>query len=342
MDLPSVSELRKPVLIYDASCHKCAATAEELLHAGKGRFEILPIKSATATAILDRAYPKGWEKDIYYVETSSGKLRAHRRAGAAWRVMLKVGFRNFWHAARNLRESRPPSKERPEAEDLTGRRGALRMMLYGAFFMGIGALVGGLGGFGGAIRSVMPAQGGCRTLATMAREDQFFTEQALGDGKLGLLENHLLERGFAANPENAQVSRVACDTDEILSVFVPHTKREEDRSIATATTVRVLKSGEEARVFGATITGDENSREVRHFRVAGGAVEEMESTRISASSCDWNCLWLCNHYGGYSFYSNCYNACTSDPWCGIFFCYYTCWQMCTEQTRPVLLQRVWM
>ena len=126
------------ILVYDALCHKCAAAAQDLHAAGKGRFEILSIQSPQARELLDQAFPRGWRRDVYYLEVSSGNVRAYRGPRAAWKIMTQTGLRDFWKATKSLVRIRPTTRVDTTHGIIPQRRNFLKLVTYGALYMGLG------------------------------------------------------------------------------------------------------------------------------------------------------------------------------------------------------------
>lgn len=329
-----------PFLVYDGSCFTCARIAESLSRAGRGRFQILPLQTAKARKMLDDALPAGWKRDIYYLDDSNGRVRVLRGPRAAWRAMLDVGFGEFWRSARNVDGAGQRSVRGGGNGYASDRRETLRLMIYGTFYMGLGALLGGLGGLDQALGQALAGPRNCSSVDTSLEEVDSFVRMALADAKIVILKTYLTERGFDLKAENSRVSQVACDTKRTVAVFLPNSNSR-GGLVWNALAVSLRENGQ-VDALGFTITGDLAKKVVTYLRVVDGTVEET-SVEILASEgaaasplqrCDRLCLDLCTYSGGYGFYSSCVDTCLAQPNCHTFNnCVKTCLNTCSELTR---------
>lgn len=119
----------KRYLVFDAGCSVCNNLAKVAQDAAGGKLEAINIRSDEAKALLDQAYPQGWEHAPYFLMVGRGRIRAARGLGAATQLGLLLGPRKAWHVwslARRSGVAMPAGTKLPFADGTT-RRGILKL-----------------------------------------------------------------------------------------------------------------------------------------------------------------------------------------------------------------------
>jgi predicted DCC family thiol-disulfide oxidoreductase YuxK len=128
-------------LVFDAQCSVCTSLAQEVKRAAGGKLDVISIHDDRARALLDQAFPGGWEHAPYLVQVKNGRVHARTSTPAAARLGLILGPRKAWRVWRLAQQagiSAPIGLQFGPGHNTT-RRHALRA---GAALVGVTALLG--------------------------------------------------------------------------------------------------------------------------------------------------------------------------------------------------------
>jgi predicted DCC family thiol-disulfide oxidoreductase YuxK len=97
-------------LLFDARCSVCRQIAQSIEGAAAGKLEALSLHDTKAKALLDRAFPEGWDFAPYLVTTDQQEIRAWTGVQAALRLgwlMGPIKAIRVWRLARRSRAILP-------------------------------------------------------------------------------------------------------------------------------------------------------------------------------------------------------------------------------------------
>ncbi len=100
-------------LVFDASCSTCNSLAQAIYETAAGKLEILNIHDTKARAMLDQAYPTGWQFAPYLVAVDQTRARAYMGAHLALRLAWLMGPKKawrIWNQARQFGVLLPPGR----------------------------------------------------------------------------------------------------------------------------------------------------------------------------------------------------------------------------------------
>lgn len=311
-------------LIYDSSCSKCSKTAEYFRDTERKGIEIVGLETALEKGLLDEASGDRPDVDFYWVEVSDHGKRIFRGGRAAWKLLFHVGPREFWRARRYITQSSRPA---PSSRGLSHqRRQALKAILSGLIFMGVGVFADSASGLLTILGTARGSQPRCSKMETSPEEAEQVVGSALEDADVRLLAEHLAERGFAAKSQHRQVMRSMCDgTTQRVTVIIPYSEGEPGGDPGL---IVYMREEESRNVFARVLQGSESELTSQLLRVKASEVQVAE-TKSASSSCDIFCLEACmankivsGQYG--DCLQDCWDNCPPLWWCG--YCDDMCWE----------------
>lgn len=84
-------------LLFDANCAKCTHIADFVYKISDKGIITLSIHSKEAIALLDQAYPNGWQYAPYLVQVDhQNNIRAKTGARATLQLSKQLGLRKSW------------------------------------------------------------------------------------------------------------------------------------------------------------------------------------------------------------------------------------------------------
>lgn len=103
----------KKYIVFDANCVLCTRLAREIQEKSKGELNVLSIHDDGTKALLDTAYPDGWNYAPHFLEVEQENVRGWTGLGVNYQLLKALGVRHAWHIWRLARREGVNRKNKP-------------------------------------------------------------------------------------------------------------------------------------------------------------------------------------------------------------------------------------